>query len=181
VPLDMGSMNRTQLTPNGHGFVGEDTVYVNTVGTLRGFAARLRELEVKPYLQIWNVPGLRLAHAFSTQGLLEGPVWMTLGLTAEPMLSSHPASPAGLRSYLGLLPPIDLQWAVTSFGGDVLSMAEHIIESGGHVSLGLGDYGYPQLGSPTNAELVGAVVEIARRVGREPATPPQARAILGIR
>ena len=55
------------------------------------------------------------------------------------------------------------------------------IATGGHVSIGIGDYAYPELGYPTNAELVGEIARMARLVGREVATTPETRQILGIR
>ena len=63
---------------------------------------------------------------------------------------------------------------------------EIAIARGGHVAIGLGDYAYPELGTsangghPSNAEVVAAVVEIARRHGREIATPDETRARLGL-
>ena len=53
--------------------------------------------------------------------------------------------------------------------------------SGGHVAIGLGDYAYPELGQPTNAELVREVARIARGCGRELATPSEVRDALGVR
>ena len=57
---------------------------------------------------------------------------------------------------------------------------DYAIERGGHAAVGLGDYPFSELGegAPTNAEVVAAVVEIAKRHGREIATPEETRAIL---
>jgi len=52
---------------------------------------------------------------------------------------------------------------------------------GGHISIGIGDYTYPELGQPTNADLVRRIVQIAQDVGREVATPDEAKLILGMR
>ena len=54
------------------------------------------------------------------------------------------------------------------------------IISGGHVSIGLGDYDYPELQQPKNAALVTEVARLARLIGREVATPDEARAILNL-
>ena len=48
------------------------------------------------------------------------------------------------------------------------------------MSIGLGDYPYAEYGRPTNAELVRRVADQARSLGREVATPAEARAILGV-
>jgi len=51
---------------------------------------------------------------------------------------------------------------------------------GGHVAIGIGDYPYPELGLPTNAQLVQHVADLARSLGREVATADEARQMLGI-
>jgi uncharacterized protein (DUF849 family) len=57
-------------------------------------------------------------------------------------------------------------------------MAEWAITNGGHVSIGLGDDPYAELGLPTNADLVRIVTDLAAKHGRPVATPAQARQIL---
>jgi 3-keto-5-aminohexanoate cleavage enzyme len=54
---------------------------------------------------------------------------------------------------------------------------------GGHVRVGLEDslyYSYPEKSLATNKQLVERVARIARELGREIATPAEARAILGL-
>ena len=53
---------------------------------------------------------------------------------------------------------------------------------GGHVRVGWEDNPYLPDGTPSrsNAELVEAIVRLARLMGREPATVPEAREIIGI-
>jgi uncharacterized protein (DUF849 family) len=48
------------------------------------------------------------------------------------------------------------------------------------VQIGLGDYHYGELGAPSNAELICRVVDIAKRLGREIASPQEVRAMLGL-
>jgi 3-keto-5-aminohexanoate cleavage enzyme len=54
---------------------------------------------------------------------------------------------------------------------------------GGHVRLGTQDIPYYADGVPakSNAELVARVARIARELGREVATPDDARRVLGVR
>ena len=53
-------------------------------------------------------------------------------------------------------------------------------ERGGDVAIGLHDYPYPELGLPTNAELIARVADLARSMGREVATAAEAREILAL-
>jgi uncharacterized protein (DUF849 family) len=52
------------------------------------------------------------------------------------------------------------------------------IQLGGHLSPGLGDYGYPELGSPDNGQLANAFATLSRQMGREVATPQETRAMI---
>ena len=71
-------------------------------------------------------------------------------------------------------------YTVGNGGGNLLPLVAAAIERGAHVAIGLGDYAYPELGTPTNAELVREVARIARGCGRELATAGEARGLLGI-
>ena len=65
-------------------------------------------------------------------------------------------------------------------GANPFPVHAHAISSGGHVAIGLGDHPYPELGYPTNAQLVARVAEMARTMGREVATAAEARRMLGL-
>jgi uncharacterized protein (DUF849 family) len=71
-----------------------------------------------------------------------------------------------------------LPWAASVIGGCVAKtgLARLAIERGGHVRVGLEDYGGED--TPSNAALVAEVVEIAKACGRPIATSAQAAEIL---
>jgi uncharacterized protein (DUF849 family) len=91
-----------------------------------------------------------------------------------------PPTRKGVEAYRELLEGTGLPWAVATLGGDVTDtgMSRYAIENGGHIRLGLEDYGGPR--QPRNVELVEQVVAIARKVGRPIAAPAEAEAILGL-
>jgi uncharacterized protein (DUF849 family) len=61
-------------------------------------------------------------------------------------------------------------------------VARPVLERGGNLSIGLGDYHYRQgTDEPTNAQLVERAVTVAEEVGRRPATPAETRAILDLK
>ncbi|MEI6839393.1 MAG: 3-keto-5-aminohexanoate cleavage protein, partial [Alcaligenaceae bacterium] len=96
-------------------------------------------------------------------------------------LGAHPATPEGLRAYTDHLPKNRKhEWTVCCKSGNLFPIALSAIAQGGHIAIGIGDYAYPELGYPTNAQLVEEVVKLAKTVGREVATPAEARSILGI-
>jgi 3-keto-5-aminohexanoate cleavage enzyme len=181
VPLDMGSSNWDQLNADGTDFLTQENTYVNTTATLRYFAETLRKMSVKPYLQIWNAAQLRLAEIFHRLGIVDGPVWLSLGHSRGATFANHPGTIAGLRAYLSLMPEsMPVEWSAAVYGGNVLDLAPEILENAGHIALGTGDYAYPELGTPTNPEIVRRVVALAKEHGREIATPDEAKEMLGM-
>jgi len=72
-------------------------------------------------------------------------------------------------------------WTVSGIGVAHVQMLAMAIAMGGHVRTGLEDTTlYAKGVLATNQSLVERVVRMAKAVGREPATPKEARAILGL-
>jgi 3-keto-5-aminohexanoate cleavage enzyme len=181
-PADMGSLNLDIYNPQARRFETQERVYRNSTGTLAYFCEHMKRAGVKPYLTCWNVGFTRCAAAFIDLGIVEEPAFMSFILTDNSFLGGHPGTLQGLRAHTDFLPENRrVVWSVIDYGGNLLRLASAIIAAGGNISIGIGDYHYPELGQPTNAELVERVVAIARDVGREVATPDEAKAMLGIR
>ena len=114
-------------------------------------------------------------------GVFAEPVWCELVLTEGGILAGHPGTIKGLEAFLDFIPQDgNWQWSVMSYGGNLFPIAAAAMERGGHVSIGLGDYHYRELEFPNNARLVARVVQLARDMGREIATPGEARQRLGV-
>lgn len=184
-PLDMGSSNIDIYNPATREFlIGGDiyeagSIYENRTADLRFMAGEMKALGIKPYLVLWNVPYGRLAQAFLSAGWLDAPGYASIAL-AENALSGHPASIAGIEGYLNLCIDQRMQWTVQCYGTSMLPLVPEIVRRGGHVSIGLGDHPFTEQSQPSNAELVAQVIAIARSLGREVATPREAKAILGM-
>jgi 3-keto-5-aminohexanoate cleavage enzyme len=136
---------------------------------------------VKPEIEsfytgaFWNLEYIR------KQALLDEPIWTTLFLgwpggawtppTPDSLLYLVAHLPEGVNWNCSVMNP-EMQWRI-------LALALSI---GGHVRVGWEDNPYLPDGSPSrsNAELVDAIVKIARLMGREPASPAQAREIVGL-
>jgi uncharacterized protein (DUF849 family) len=96
-------------------------------------------------------------------------------------LGAHPNTPEGLRAYTDHLPRGSaVEWSICCKSGNLFTIAAAAIAQGGHIAIGIGDYAYPELGYPTNAELVREIVKLAKLIGRDIATPAQARQMLGV-
>jgi 3-keto-5-aminohexanoate cleavage enzyme len=78
--------------------------------------------------------------------------------------------------------PSNAPWTSTGVGRAEFPMAAAAIAMGGHVRVGFEDNVYLEKGvlAKSNGELVAKVVRIAKELGREIATPAEARKILSL-
>lgn len=148
---------------------------------LEQFCAAALERGVKPEVEafysgaFWNLEYIR------NKGLLEDPVWTTL-LIGWQGGAWTPPTPDSLLYLVRHLPP-RVNWNLSVMDPakqwGLLGLALSI---GGHVRVGWEDNPYLPDGtlSRSNAELVDTIVSMARLMGREPATPNEARAIIGL-
>jgi 3-keto-5-aminohexanoate cleavage enzyme len=149
---------------------------------LEAFSRAALEHGVKPEIEafytgaFWNLEFIR------GKGLLEDPVWATLFLGWQGGAWTPPTH-SSLLYLVQHLPP-RVTWNVSVMDAatqwKLLPLA---IAMGGHVRVGWEDNPYLPDGSlsRTNAELVDVVVRMARDIGREVASPEEARRIVGIR
>jgi 3-keto-5-aminohexanoate cleavage enzyme len=180
-PIDMGTSNVDLFDPRGRRFLTEDVVYHNPTKTLRYFAETIRSAGVRPYVALWNVSAIRVTQAFVECGLLEPPLYAGLVLSEAGLLAGNPATVRGLQAMVDFLPSAPpIHWSVMCVGGNLFPLVGAALERGGHIAIGLGDYPYTEIGTPRNAELVERIAEMARQIGREVATPAEARRILGL-
>jgi 3-keto-5-aminohexanoate cleavage enzyme len=178
-PVDFGSVDVDTWDPQKRRFVPGDRVYANTRTSIAGALGEIRRLGSQVVAVCWHPGHVRTALAFREAGLLpEGVLWE--------FPFTGPVLPAGaapeihfLQSMIEVIPEGE-PWLVLCFGGDVLPLAAWAITLGGHVAIGTGDHHYERLGHPDNAALVARVVQMAQTLGREVASPAQARELLGV-
>lgn len=178
-PIDLATTN---LDPyrSERGFLVEDQIYVNTIRGLRSQIAQIRTAGVAVHAVLWNVGSARVLGAFLEMNELECPLPVEIVLSDQ-ILACHPESERGLDAMLDFLPGGGaLPWIALCAGGSGLPLIEAVIARGGHLSFGLGDWPYPELDRPTNAHVVEEVVRRIRAAGAEPASPAEAREILGL-
>ncbi len=180
-PIDMGTSNVDVFDTRAKRFMTDDVIYMNTTNTLAYFARTIREAGVRPVAVLWNVSAIRVATAFVEAGLFEAPIYAEVVLTEGGLLAGNPGTVRGLENMVDFMPGNPrFEWNVMCVGGNLFPMVGAAIERGGHIAIGLGDYPYPEFGTPRNGELVERVALMARQVGREVATPTDARRILGL-
>jgi len=164
--FDAGSMNFN------------DRIFLNPPDFLEELARRMLAAHVKPEIEVFDSGMIGNALAVEKKGMIPSPLWWQF------VLGVKGGAPANARSLLHLVEsvPAGSLWSVCAVGGRQLSMNMLAIAMGGHARTGLEDNLYYQRGelARSNAQLVARLTRIARECGREPATPAEAREILGL-
>lgn len=180
-PIDMGTSNVDVWDARRKTFLTDDTVYMNPTRTLRYFAETIRAAGVRPYMALWNVSAIRVTEAFVQAGIFETPLYAGIVLSEGGLFAGNPGTVRGLQAMVDFIPAhIRCHWSVMCVGGNLFPLVGATLERGGHIAIGLGDYPYTEIGTPRNAELVERIVEMAHQIGREVATPSEARKLLGL-
>lgn len=153
--------------------------YANSYADTEYMFARSAELGMAPSISIFEPGFLRTALTLHRAGRVPAGAIVKLYFGGR-LEFGLPPTRAALDAYLELLEPSGLPWSAAVLGGDVLAdgFAELVLARGGHLRVGLEDYAGH--GTPSNLELVIAAVALLERRGLRPATPAEARSILGI-
>jgi 3-keto-5-aminohexanoate cleavage enzyme len=134
---------------------------------------------IKPEVEAFHCGGVWNAMRMVNQGLLKTPVWTTFFFgwkggcwtppTPKALMFMHDHKPETFNYNVSVMDP-PTHW-------QILTMA---IILGGHVRVGMEDNPYLSEGelAESNAELVEKIVRISREVGREVASPDEARGII---
>ena len=179
--VDTGSSNIDAYDREQKAFRTLNKVYLNSTETCLFLARGMTEAGVKPHLSVWAVPFVRMVEAFLDMGAIREPAYVQCVLAEGGIVGAHPCTNRGLEALIDFLPAERrIEWTVACKEGNLFNVASLALERGGHVAPGIGDYPYPEVGCPTNAELVRRFAELGRAMGREPATTGEARTLLGI-
>ncbi|MEH1942962.1 MAG: 3-keto-5-aminohexanoate cleavage protein [Nostoc sp.] len=179
VPLEFGSFNVDFWNPKAKQFETSDQVYSNSRAHIQELLKILNQHSIFVSCACWDIGQIRTARCFQEMGLLSRNTFWELVFTGEIMPTGILPTLPNLQAALDSIPS-GQPWLVMCWNGDVMPLASWAITLGGHVGIGLGDYPYTRFGKPHNGQLVEKVVDMAHTLGREVATPTQAREILKI-
>jgi len=154
-------------------------VYVNSPEDIRYWAGEMQRSAIKPDIAIFETGMISNAMAMANEGLIEPPFLFGFVLGQK---GAMPATPRNLM-FLSESLPAQAHWGVIGHGGNDLWTSSMAMTMGGHARAGFEDNPYYRPGEPatSNAQLIERLVRIARELGREPATPAEARAVLGLK
>ena len=180
--IDIGSTNIDTYDWKAKRFLTGNKIYKNSIDTCLFLIERMRKAGVKPHFSCWTVPFLRTVEAFLDMEAIDEPAYLQLCLSEGGIVGAHPGTVRGAEALIDFLPQNGrIVWTILCKEGNLFAPSVVALERGGSIAVGLGDYSYPELGYPTNAEVVRVFADLGRAMGLELATPDETRAILGIK
>ena len=151
--------------------------YVNRLQYFTDQAKFMLENNIKPEIEVFDTNMITNALELHKQGLLTEPLYFDFVMGVK---NTQPATLSHLGYLLSLIPE-NAEWNLAGVAGLQVSTILWALGAGGHVRVGLEDNQYLYKGVPaTNVQLVERVVRIAKEIGREVATPAEAREMLGL-
>lgn len=153
-------------------------VFYNPPQYMETFAQKMKELGIKPELEIFEAGMIRNALYLLRKGWINEPLHFDLVMGVPGGIGGE------VRDLLYLVEslPEGASWSVAGIGKYELPLSVMAILLGGHVRVGFEDNIFFARGvlARSNAQLVSRIKRIAQELGREVATPTQARGILKI-
>lgn len=153
-----------------------DDLFVNTMEDIRTFAKTMIANGVKPEIEAFDSGMVQNALTLVKEGILALPLHFDFVLGVP---GAMPGTPEALM-YMKSLLPAGCTWTVAGIGRTELPLGAMAIILGGHVRIGFEDNIYYKRGqlAENNAQLVQRIARLAQELGREVATPAEARKIL---
>lgn len=152
---------------------------VNPPETIKALAIEMKKNDILPELEIFEPGFINTARYLARKGYLKPPLHFNL------LLGSLGSIPAGIRDLVYLVDslPEGCSWSATGIGRFQMQINTAAILMGGHVRVGIEDSiysDYPAKKLATNEMLVRKIVHITNDLGRDIATPDEARVMMGI-
>ena len=171
--LNMGSMMRVSGKYAG-------VPWSNMPNEIAQYVSRMKEQGIKPEMEVYDLAMFKELNDVIAKGLVEKPYYINLVLGMR-YQGACEATPKILNTLYNFLPD-DAIFNCSAVGPAQLPVTTMAMLLGGCVRVGLEDNIYYRRGElATNAQLVARTVRIARELGKEPATPEEAREILGLK
>ncbi|MBP5751092.1 MAG: 3-keto-5-aminohexanoate cleavage protein [Firmicutes bacterium] len=156
---------------------GGDEIFINTDNTINNFGDIMKERGIKPECEVFDKGMIDLALKAAKKGHIDYPIHFDFVLGVQ--------MTATVRDlvFMATSIPAGCTWTATGIGKTAWDIAAATIAMGGHVRVGFEDNVYMSKGvlAKSNGEMVERVVQLAKLMNREVATPAEAREILGLK
>jgi len=169
---DMGSLTTGSLNfPDGPS--------VNRPDIVERLAVRMKERGIKPEIEVLELGMINTAKVLISKGIISPPYYFNMLLGS---VHTAPATMLNLCAFVQGLPRNSV-WSACGLGKFQFPINVAAIAMGGHIRVGIEDnlyYDNERTRLATNVEMVERAVRVAAEVGRETATPSEARAMIGL-
>jgi 3-keto-5-aminohexanoate cleavage enzyme len=176
-----GSLNYLKIRKDGE-WAWPPLLFDNPVDKVKRFLDVMMNNDVVPEFECFDTGIVRSVGMYKANGMFDG----------DPHLSFVMGVDSGMPARADLLPilkdelPENAHWQVIATGPGrekIWELHRRCVELGGNVRTGLEDTFYLPNGDKAsdNGQLMEAIVRIVRDVGKDVASPAEARAILGIK
>lgn len=153
-------------------------IFENPPQFLEQLGLKMKELGIKPELEIFDTGFMNIVDYYVKKGVLDPPCHYQFVLG---VLGGMEATVKNLVFLHDMLPE-GATWSAFGIGKNHLPIMYATLALGGHIRVGLEDNIYYAKGKlATNVMLVERAVRVIREFGKEPATPDEAREILGLK
>ncbi len=165
--LDCGTMN-----------FGGDEIFVNTENTIIHFAQEMNSRGIKPELECFDKGMVDMALRLNNKGYIKDPMHFNFVLG---VIGGIAATSRDLVFMINSIPK-NSTFTVCAIGKHEFPMVTLSIAIGGHARVGFEDNVYLSKGvlAKSNSELVEKIVRISKEIGRDIASPYEARKILSL-
>jgi len=151
---------------------------LNDPETISYLSGEMRKYKIKPEVEVFDSAMLFNAVQLADKGVIDWPLQINLVLGVP---GSLPASFKNLFFLYEQLPS-NCTWSITAVGKEHVALSTMALALGGNVRVGLEDNIFYSKGVPaTNISLLNRIKAIALAMGKEIATPAEAREILSLR
>ena len=163
-------------------FEGKEILVATPPTRVRQMAQMMQARGIKPEWEVFGLADIvQDVQRCLNEGLDEAPHFINIVIGANAFQGALPYTPKLLQTMVDHLPSKSV-FNVSAIGAAQLPASMHSLLLGGHVRVGLEDnlyYGHGVLA--TNVQLVERLVRLVREMGFEPATPAEAREIIGLK
>jgi uncharacterized protein (DUF849 family) len=157
-------------------------VYDNPPDFVEGLAKTMLDYDIKPEVEVFDLAMLYNAAGLVKRGLLKDPPHVQFVMGIPNAMPARRSIFDFLRSEIADVLP-KATWVGAGIGRYQWEVNQWCLAAGGHCRTGLEDNlkATPDRLAASNAELVRKIVDECARYDRRPATPAEARRILGLR
>ena len=160
-----------------------DNVFKNTFKDMEYCLRQMVKCGTLPEYEVFDLGQLNNLAFFKKQGLLPNPIYIQF---VPGVMGGCPATPENMLYLIDQAKKLlgnDIQYSTVAPGRRMFRLATLMAINGGNVRVGFEDNIYLGKGqkAASNGELVAKVVRIAKELGREIATPAEAREILSLK